>query len=120
MADNSELVFSTNPDLNKKCPRCKKLLTSCTCKIDAVPIGGSVIIASIRLEKKGRGGKTVTVVECLPANEEYLKNLAQTLKKRCGSGGTFKINEKGGVIELQGDKQSTIKSELEKLKIKCK
>jgi translation initiation factor 1 len=51
------------------------------------------------MEKKGRGGKTVTIVYDLPQNEQFLKELSQDLKKACGTGGTV---VEGGV-ELQGD-----------------
>ena len=50
-------------------------------------------------EKKGRGGKTVTVISGLPLAGNDLKAFAKTLKKRCGGGGAVK----DGNIELQGD-----------------
>ena len=37
--------------------------------------------------ESGRRGKTVTVVEGLPRNRDFLKQLAGELKKTCGSGG---------------------------------
>ena len=65
--------------------------------------------ASIRIEKAGRGGKTVTVIDRLPPSQAYLDKLARTLKNRCGSGGTFSIGSTGGVIEIQGDKRELIR-----------
>ncbi|HMU91106.1 MAG TPA: stress response translation initiation inhibitor YciH [Pseudomonadales bacterium] len=56
-------------------------------------------VVRVRRERKGRGGKTVTVVQGVPLDETGLKALAQQLKQRCGSGGTLK----DGVIEIQGD-----------------
>jgi len=53
----------------------------------------------LRMEKKGRGGKTVTVVDGLPRNAAFLKDLSQDLKRACGTGGA--VQE--GAIELQGD-----------------
>lgn len=50
-------------------------------------------------EKKGRGGKVVTVVSGLPLAGNDLKAYAKKLKKRCGGGGSVKE----GNIELQGD-----------------
>src|SRR5258708_36730349 len=44
--------------------------------------------AKLRLETAGRGGKTVTVVFGLPNNDAFLKDLAQQLKRACGTGGT--------------------------------
>lgn len=70
----------------------------------------------IRLEKNGRGGKTVTVVFELPVNEEYFKGVEKKLKAMCGTGGSFKNN----VIEIQGDHREKIKPFLEKLGFKVK
>jgi translation initiation factor 1 len=57
------------------------------------------IIAKLRIEKKGRSGKTVTVVDGLPRNSDFLKDLSQELKRACGTGGS--VVE--GAVELQGD-----------------
>ena len=57
------------------------------------------VVARLRTEKKGRGGKTVTVVYGLPQNAEFLKELSQALKRACGTGGTVV----DGGVELQGD-----------------
>jgi translation initiation factor 1 len=62
------------------------------------------------MEKKGRGGKTVTVVYDLPQNEQFLKELSQDLKKACGTGGTV---AEGGV-ELQGDFRERVRDILTK------
>ena len=51
------------------------------------------------MEKKGRGGKTVTVVYDLPRNTAFLKELLQDLKRACGTGGAIVEN----TVELQGD-----------------
>jgi translation initiation factor 1 len=80
----------------------------------------SKFIAVLRIEKQGRGGKTVTVIDRLPKNESYLKNLTTILKKKCGSGGTYLMDGKDGVIEIQGDKRELIKATLEKEGIKTK
>ena len=57
------------------------------------------------MEKKGRGGKAVTVVYDLPNNETFLKELSQELKRACGAGGTV---VEGGV-ELQGDLRDRVR-----------
>lgn len=56
-------------------------------------------------QKAGRGGKTVTVVTGfigigLPEKEQ----LAQTMQRACGTGGTVK----NGQIEIQGDKRAEV------------
>ncbi len=53
----------------------------------------------LRLEKKGRRGKTVTVVSGFECGADELEDHASELKSRCGTGGTVKE----GTIELQGD-----------------
>jgi translation initiation factor 1 len=68
------------------------------------------LVAKLRTEKKGRGGKTVTVVYGLPENTEFLKELSQELKRACGTGGT--IVE--GAVELQGDLRDRVRDVLAK------
>ena len=62
-------------------------------------------------ETAGRRGKGVTTVFDVPLNEDSLKELAATLKQRCGIGGTVK----DGRIEIQGDQRERIVAELERL-----
>lgn len=69
------------------------------------------IVAKLRLEKKGRGGKTVTVVYDLPKNDEFLRDLGQRLKRACGTGGTAA----GDAIELQGDMRDRARTFLQGL-----
>jgi translation initiation factor 1 len=61
------------------------------------PMGDDTI--RVRREKKGRKGKTVSVISGLPLDEIALKDLAGELKRRCGSGGSAKA----GTVEIQGD-----------------
>ncbi len=64
----------------------------------------------VRRETKGRKGKGVITISGLPLVGKELKDLAQLLKKKCGTGGAIK----DGIIEIQGDKREVIKLELEK------
>jgi translation initiation factor 1 len=64
----------------------------------------------LRTEKKGRGGKTVTVVYGLPENAEFLQELAHELKRACGTGGTVV----DGGVELQGDLRERVRDALMK------
>ncbi len=73
-------------------------------------------VASIRREKKGRGGKTVTVVYDLVLRPDDLKALGKRLKTACGTGGTVK----DGTIEIQGDHRDTIAATLQGLGYKTK
>lgn len=77
-------------------------------------------VAVLRIEKQGRGGKTVTVIDGLPKLNVFLKELTKKLKSACGSGGTFSMEGKEGQIEIQGDKREMIRALLEKDGIKTK
>lgn len=68
------------------------------------------------LNKKGRGGKTVSVITGLSLQEEALKTLASDLKRLCGTGGTVK----DGAIEIQGDHRDALVAALAGKGIKAK
>lgn len=53
----------------------------------------------LRIEKKGRGGKTVTVLEGFTQDKSHLEGLSSRLKQSCGTGGTLRER----IIEIQGD-----------------
>ncbi|TAD74301.1 MAG: translation initiation factor [Oscillatoriales cyanobacterium] len=53
----------------------------------------------VQISRKGRGGKTVTVISGFQHKPETLQALLKTLKNRCGTGGTLKDD----TIEIQGD-----------------
>lgn len=57
------------------------------------------MVVKLRIEKKGRGGKIVTVLYGLPENPDFLEGLAKDLKKSLGTGGSVV----GATIELQGE-----------------
>ena len=83
-------------------------------KIEVTP---SEHTLSIRPEKKGRGGKVVTVIYDFPVGgEDYFKKLTKKLKRECGTGGTFK----GDSIEVQGDQREKIQKYLITLGFKVK
>ena len=98
------IVYSTAA--GRMCPDCGWPVADCKCSKNAATasIPGR-IVAKLRMEKKGRGGKTVTVIDGLPQNEEFLKALTQELKRACGTGGA--VGE--GAIELQGDLRDRVR-----------
>jgi translation initiation factor 1 len=102
------LVYST--DVGRVCPGCGWRVSDCTCSQKAVPDESIPrrIVAKLRVEKKGRGGKTVTIVDGLPQNEAFLKDLCHELKRGCGTGGTV-ID---GAVELQGDLRDRVRESL--------
>jgi translation initiation factor 1 len=109
---NSRLVYTTDPERNKKCPRCKNLVEECVCVPEA-PWEPASFTLHLSIEAEGRGGKIVTVISGFPKNESRLKRLTKLLKNRCGSGGTYRIAEETARIEIQGDKRSSIRPILE-------
>ena len=76
--------------------------------------------AVFRLEKAARGGKTVTVIDQLPRNETWVKDLCKELKSKCGVGGTFVMSHDKGLIEIQGDKRAEAKALFDKKGFKYK
>ena len=102
---NARLVYSTGG--GPACPRCGWPQAQCKCSstfTKAEPVPGKVV-AKLRMEKSGRGGKTVTVVYDLPENPGFLKGLAKELKQACGTGGTVV----GNTVEIQGDLRDRIR-----------
>jgi translation initiation factor 1 len=115
MADRERgrLVYSTG--VGSICPGCGWPARDCKCSARAVPAAPipdqpGKIVAKLRMEKKGRGGKIVTVVDGLPQNAAFLKELCQELKRACGTGGTVA----DGAIELQGDLRERVREVLRK------
>jgi translation initiation factor 1 len=70
---------------------------------EAVP---AKVVATLRIEKAGRSGKTVTVVDGLPRNTAFLKRLVAELKRSCGTGGTAVEDH----VELQGDHRAALRT----------
>ena len=107
---NARIVYSTAT--GGTCPGCGWPQRDCKCSSQraanaAVP---DRIVAKLRMEKKGRGGKTVTVIYGLPNNADFLKTLCSDLKKSCGCGGA--TTEDG--VELQGELRNRVRPLLEK------
>lgn len=80
----------------------------------------SLATCILSIEKMGRNGKTVTVLDRLPRNEPFLKDLSRKLKMRCGVGGTYRLDANGGRIEIQGDKRAELRRVLPEEKIQFK
>jgi len=70
----------------------------------------------IQASRKGRKGKTVTVITGFQTKTETLSALTKQLKAQCGTGGTVKENE----IEIQGDHTQKLLQILTQLGYKAK
>jgi translation initiation factor 1 len=103
-------VYSTGT--GRVCPGCGWPDNDCKCSGRVAPAEAlpTRVVAKLRMERAGRGGKTVTVVFGLPRNPPFLKALTQELKKACGSGGT--TTDDG--VELQGDLRDRVRDALER------
>jgi translation initiation factor 1 len=102
---NSRIIYSTNPDYEyeddneiiETLPPAKQKLT-------------------VRLDKKQRKGKQVTLVTGFIGSDEDLSQLAKTLKSKCGVGGSSKNSE----IIIQGDFREKVMQLLLSLGYKAK
>jgi translation initiation factor 1 len=101
--ENARIVYSSAA--GKICRGCGQPERGCRCGEAASEPIPSRPIAKLRIEKKGRGGKTVTVVFGLPNNAAFLKDLSQQLKRACGAGGA--ATDDG--VELQGDLRERVR-----------
>ena len=87
--DRLNIVYSTNPDFAYETERDNE--------VETLPKNQQKLRVSV--EKKGRGGKTVTVVSGFVGTEDDLKDLGKFLKTTCGVGGSAKDNE----VLIQGE-----------------
>jgi translation initiation factor 1 len=83
------IVYSTNPDFNYE--------TNEEDSCETLDKKQQKLRVSI--EKKGRGGKTVTLITGFIGKEKDLKELGKLLKTKCGVGGSAKDGE----IIIQGE-----------------
>lgn len=83
------VVYSSNPDFNYQGEGEDDITTPPAHEQDI----------RVRPEKKGRNGKTVTLITGFRGSSEDIDVLAKMLKQRCGTGGTAKEGE----IIIQGD-----------------
>lgn len=121
---NGRLVYSTDGGRVDYCADCGQRREACACRSKAGGKTSSSLPASlpndgvVRLlrDRKGRGGKTVTLVAGVRANPAGLEELATTLKRFCGCGGGVK----DGVIEIQGDHRERLAVKLTELGYRVK
>lgn len=102
---NSNIVYSTNPDFNYDSEEERK---------ETPPPQEQQLY--VKREKKGRGGKEVSIVTGFMGSEDDLKDLGKELKKSLGVGGSAKDGE----IVIQGEHRDKIVEILTKKGYKTK
>ena len=111
MADNDwkkrlGVVFSTNPDFNYEEESKEEPQT-------LEPSRQNLIVS---IDRKGRGGKQVTLITGFIGTADDLADLGRTLKVRCGVGGSAKDGE----ITIQGDFRDRVVALLKEMGYKAK
>ena len=111
MADNDwkkrlGVVFSTNPDFQYEEESDDQPQT-------LEPSRQNLIVS---IDRKGRGGKQVTLVTGFVGSDDDLAELGRTLKVKCGVGGTAKDGE----ITVQGDFRDRVVALLKDMGYKAK
>ncbi|MBF0557640.1 MAG: translation initiation factor [Nitrospirae bacterium] len=101
--EKSKLVYSTDKTVSRKE------------KPDETPLQTSAPAAqqkvTVRLDRKSRGGKTVTVIEGLQMPGNKLEELLRRLKAKLGTGGTIRDTS----LEIQGDHRDAVLSTLKNI-----
>jgi Translation initiation factor 1 (eIF-1/SUI1) and related proteins len=87
------IVYSTDADFN---------FSNQKNDVESLPPAEQLL--KIKLDKKHRGGKVVTLIDGFSMNEEEIEILSKQLKTFCGAGGSAKDFE----IIIQGDHRDKI------------
>jgi translation initiation factor 1 len=96
----AELVYSTDKTVSRKEKPIGKARQA------GVPAAQQKV--TVRIDRKGRGGKTVTVIDGLRIPRGEREELLRQLKAELGTGGTIK----GASLEIQGDHRDMVMSAL--------
>ena len=100
------MVYSTNPDFEY----------TTTQEEEATTLPPQQQNLRVWLDRKHRGGKTVTLVKGFVGKEADLAELGRMLKSKCGVGGSAKDGE----IIIQGDHRDRVVDLLTKAGYRCK
>lgn len=61
-------------------------------------------LLKVVIDRKGRKGKTATIIEGFTGSSDQLEDLAKTLKQKLGTGGSAR----GGEILIQGERKNDV------------
>lgn len=107
-SSNSRLVYSTDPEPKPDHPARPPAATA--------KAAGQPEPVRVYLERKGRGGKSVSVIRGVQSHPDGKKDLLKLLQQKLGTGGAVKE----GDIEIQGDHRDRIVAMLIELGYKAK
>jgi translation initiation factor 1 len=105
--DKSRLVYSTDKVVPRNNPSVKSIKE---------PAHTSQQGVYVRLERKGRGGKSVTLIKGLQISAKDREALLRQLKARLGTGGSIKND----LLEIQGDQRAAVIALLQEMGYKPK
>lgn len=113
MATNAKrTVFSTDPE-----PEAPKAKEAAPANLAApFPMRQQNNPVRVHLERKGRGGKTVSVIKGVMSPSHGKEALVKLLKNKLGTGGAVKEND----VEIQGDHRDKLVELLNELGYKAK
>ncbi len=112
--DSSKLVYSTDSAVSGKGKAAVNKAVNK--KVSAGKNSSGQQKIRVRLDRKRRGGKSVTVIEDLRMPDAELKNLLKQLKSSLGTGGAVKDD----LLEIQGDRRDAVIALLDKIGYKSK
>lgn len=98
--EKSQLVYSTDKTASQKEKLVEKFLQT------SAPATQQKV--TVRIDRKGRGGKTVTIIDGLQMPQKKIEELLRQLKTKLGTGGTIKDTS----LEIQGDHRDMVMSAL--------
>ena len=111
-AVQTRTVYDTAVGRTDRCSYCRRRLDACVCPKQAEHLARGDGTVRIWRDRKGRRGKTVTVVKGLPGPRARLDEIAGSLKRLCGSGGAVTDD---GDVEIQGDHRERVAARLHEL-----
>jgi translation initiation factor 1 len=88
------IVYSTNPDFEYESELSEAVET----------LSADKQLLRVHIDRKHRGGKTVTLIRGFVGSDEDMKALEKLLKNKCGVGGS----SKDGEIIIQGERKEQL------------
>jgi translation initiation factor 1 len=111
--DKRHVVYSTDPEPEPPKPAQPRLPAN---PAGPLPTRQQNISVIVSIERKGRGGKTVSILKGVMSPPAGKQALLKLLKTRLGTGGALKDDE----LEIQGDHRDAIVVLLTELGYKAK